>query len=243
MTLIFFLRSFVFTFVFVVATLLYSLMGLFNNFFLRQKKYDDWIISSWAKLACWLFNVKLRIHNPEKIPETGCLFLFNHSSFFDIFALCSVIEDVRFGAKSELFSIPLFGQAMRRAGTLPIARGKRDEVFKVYSEAVPRIKNNEKFALSAEGGRFYGQDLAPFKTGPFVFAISAQAPIVPVIIKGAFETLPKTSFFANANRWGSQIDIYFLDSHSVQGYDFDQRQLLQKELYEIMNKEWHRVNE
>lgn len=236
--MIYITRSILMTFVFIAQTLFFSVLGILNGVFIRNKKWQDWVISTWAEITCILFNVKINIHNPENAPQQGCVYLFNHSSFFDIFALASTIKDVRFGAKIELFSIPIFGAAMKSSGTLPIARGSREEVFKVYSEARVRLQNNEKFALSPEGGRFYGENLAPFKAGPFVFAISSGAMVAPLIIKGAYEVLPKKNFIANADRWRREIDLYFLKPHSVEGYTNDNRQELQKIVYGQMNAKW-----
>lgn len=226
------------TLVFILFTMFFSVCGISNFLTFNNKKLHDLIISTWAKWACFVFNVKVNLHNPENIPQQGCVFLFNHSSFFDIFALAGAIPDVRFGAKIELFSIPLFGSAMKSAGTLPIARGSREEVFKVYSAARGRIQNNEKFALSPEGGRFYGENLSPFKAGPFVFAITSGAVVAPLIIKGAYEVLPKKNFIANTDRWKREIDIYFLKPHLVEGYTNETRQDLQKIVYDQMNSKW-----
>jgi 1-acyl-sn-glycerol-3-phosphate acyltransferase len=238
MKLIFLIRSIIMTFVFVVLTIFFSVCGISNFLIFNSKKIHDKIISNWARLVCFIFNVKVVLHNPENIPQQGCVFLFNHSSFFDVFALAGAIPDVRFGAKIELFSIPIFGSAMKSAGTLPIARGSREEVFKVYSEARPRIQNNEKFALSPEGGRFYGENLSSFKAGPFVFAITSGAAIAPLIIKGAYEVLPKSKLISNTDRWQRVIDVYFLKPHSVDGYTNDSRHELQKIVYEQMNAKW-----
>jgi 1-acyl-sn-glycerol-3-phosphate acyltransferase len=238
MKALFFIRSLLMTLVFLVMTILYSVCGILNFLTVNNKKLHDKIISTWARMTCVIFNVKVNVHNPENIPKQGCVFLFTHSSFFDIFALASAIPDVRFGAKIELFSIPIFGSAMKSAGTLPIARGSREEVFKVYSAARVRIQNNEKFALSPEGGRFYGEKLFPFKAGPFVFAMTSGALIAPIIIKGAYQVLPKKKFIANTDRWQREIDLYFLKPHKVEGYTNDNRQELQKIVYDQMNAKW-----
>jgi 1-acyl-sn-glycerol-3-phosphate acyltransferase len=238
MKIIFTLRSIAMTFVFILVTMFLSTCGVINFLTFNNKKVHDEIISKWARLTCFIFNIKIKMHNPENIPSTGCVFLFNHSSFFDIFALASLIPDVRFGAKIELFSIPLFGSAMKSAGTLPIARGSREEVFKVYSEARVRIQNDEKFALSPEGGRFMGENLSPFKSGPFIFAITSGAMVAPIIIKGAYEALPKNKVLTNTDQWSRVIDVYFLKPHSVEGYSNDNRQELQKIVYDQMNSKW-----
>ncbi len=243
MKAIFYLRSILMTIIFFVVTVFFSICGVLNFLIFDHRKLHDLIISSWARCSCFIFNVTVVIHNPENKPKAGTVFLFNHSSFFDIFALAGVIPEVRFGAKTELFKIPLFGSAMKSAGTLPIARGSRDEVFKVYSEARIRVQQNEKFALAPEGGRFYGENLSPFKSGPFIFAITSGAIISPIIITGAYEVLPKKKFLANTDRWHRQIDLYFLKPHAVDGLTIESRQDLQKMIYDQMNAKWTESNQ
>lgn len=238
MKIFFIMRSLVMTIVFAISTMFFSICAVLNSLTFNNRKWYDVIISTWAQFACFIFNVKVKLHDTQHIPDAGAVFLFNHSSFFDVFALAGAVPEIRFGAKIELFSIPFFGAATKRVGTLPIARGSREEVFKVYSEARPRIKNKEKFGLSPEGGRFYGPNLFPFKAGPFIFAITSGAVLVPVIIKGAYECLPKSRMLANTDRWERHIDIYFMKPISVEGYTNETRQDLQKMVYEVMNAKW-----
>ncbi len=238
MIVICFVRSVLMTVFFLIHTVVFSSIGFILNFLLNSKKVDDVIISSWANLTCFSFGISLKVHNAEKIPQEGCLFIFNHSSFFDIFALAASFSFLRFGAKNELFKIPFFGPAMRRAGTLPIARNNREEVFKIYEAAKPRFAVGQKFALSAEGGRFYGKNLSPFKAGPFLFAMSGGVPLLPVVIVGAYECLSMKSFLTNWNKWQRQIDIYVLDAVSTVGFQTDRRQELQKIIYDKMNPVW-----
>ena len=141
------------------------------------------------------------------------------------------------GAKAELFKIPIFAQAMRMMGTLPIARQSREEVYKVYDEAKERLKI-QSFALSPEGGRFYGPQLSPFKAGPFIFAMSAEALIVPVVILGAYECLPKGNIIPNKDKASRTIEVHILKAISSVGYQPSTRQKLQAEVYAAMNPLW-----
>ena len=203
----------------------------------KNKKIDDWHISTWGKINYKMFGVKLVVYGKENIPATGCLFLFNHSSFFDIFALCGALPGIRFGAKAELFKIPIFSQAMRILGTLPIARQSREEVYKIYDEAKVRLKT-ESFALSPEGGRFYGPHLSPFKAGPFIFAMSAEALIVPVVIIGAYQCLPMGNFMPNKDKASRTIEVHILKPISSVGYAPATRQKLQIQVYSEMDPIW-----
>lgn len=235
---VFFLRSLVGLLLFVPVTLFFSVLGIVVNLTLNNRKIDNWVTSRWAMSACFLFNIKIKLHDEHKIPPRGAVMLFNHSSFFDVFAIAALIPRVRFGAKIELFSIPVFGAAMRRMGVLPIARQNKENVFKVYEEAKERFKNRAQFVLSPEGGRFYGEELSKFKSGPFIFAISSQVDIVPLIVHGAYECLPKGSWLPNKDRWQRYIDVYVLGSISTQGLTIDERGTIQNQVYEMMNSQW-----
>ena len=52
------------------------------------------------------------------------VFFANHQSLYDIPVLLHTLpQDARFLAKKSLFSIPIFGFAMRKAGFVPVDRG------------------------------------------------------------------------------------------------------------------------
>lgn len=207
-----------------------------QNLFFKEKKYDSWFVKKWAELSLAFFGVDVQVFGIENIPQDkGAVFLFNHSSFFDVFALAAAIPDLRFGAKIELFKIPFFGFAMKRVGMLPIDRARRENVFKVYEEARSRIIQGERFALAPEGGRHIGKSLQPFKSGPFIFAIQGQAWVVPVTIKGAADILPKGHFIPNKTKWRTTLQVHILPAVDAGQFSIDQRSLVQSQVYEIMN--------
>src|SRR4051812_47008812 len=132
MKLLSLIRSLIVVVLFPVTILLYGPLVVLGHFIFRSRKVDNTLVSGWAKLCCRMAGVHVRVEGAENIPDRGCLFLFNHSSFFDVFALAGYIPDLRFGAKAELFKIPVFASAIRAVGTLPIARDNREEVYKIY---------------------------------------------------------------------------------------------------------------
>lgn len=232
------LRSVVFTLLFPLTVVFLGLPVIFFGLFNRGKKISAELVSFWGRLCCRAVGVRVRVLGRENIPTRGCLLLFNHSSFFDVFAIAGYIKQARFGAKAELFKIPIFAQAMSAMGTLPIARNNREEVFKIYEVAKQRFAKGEVFALSPEGGRFYGAELSPFKAGPFIFAMSAGAPVVPVVIRGAYEALPKGGFLFNKKFWSHEITINILEPIETSTYTEAQRKDLQQVVYERMNHVW-----
>jgi 1-acyl-sn-glycerol-3-phosphate acyltransferase len=239
MKILIFLRSLAATILLPFTVLVLGPLAILGHYLFESRKLDDYIVGLWARITCRTSGVRVIVEGRENIPDEGCLLLFNHSSFFDIFALAGYVPETRFGAKAELFKIPVFGQTMRAMGTLPIARNNREEVYKIYEEARARFTKKEMFALSPEGGRFYGAQLSAFKAGPFVFAMSAEAPVVPVLILGAYEVLPKGAFLFNQSKWSRTIYIKILPSIVTKGLSTSEdRKKLQSVVYDQMNTLW-----
>lgn len=235
MILLIYLRSILFAFLFFpVLTITLSLSGSLSYFFTRKRRHLDWCVNFWSRASLWLLNVKLDVRGMKNIPPGACLFLFNHTSFVDIFALAGVIHSLRFGAKIELFSIPIFGTALRYSGALPIARQKREHAIRILTEAEDRARQGERFALSPEGGRNYEEKLLPFKSGPFIFAIKTQIPIVPVVILGAKEVWKKHHVLPATDQWQYTVKVEFLAPHSTKEFDIEKRSELSHQVREAM---------
>jgi 1-acyl-sn-glycerol-3-phosphate acyltransferase len=223
MILICFIRSLLASLIYPFYVLFCCLLAL-ANLLIGTKNSENSIVQFWAHYTLKMFGVEVLEFGKKNLPKTGCLFLFNHTSFFDVFVMHAKLRGVRFGAKIELFKIPIFGKTMLKIGVLPIARDQRAEVIRVYEKAQERAKNGEQFALSPEGGRSSdSQHLRPFKSGPFIFAIRAQIPIVPVVIKGASEVLPKGHWLPNLTQWKRVIEVHYLEKVEVSEFKIEQR--------------------
>ncbi len=214
--------------------LLASFYTIAVNIIFNRRDFDDFSLKWWGVISCKMFGVQVKVMGLENIPPGGGVYLFNHTSFFDIFAMVGYLPSVRFGAKIELFKIPVFGWAMRRVGILPIARRNREEVFKTYKEAEARLQAGEHIALAPEGTRQAEEKLGQFKAGPFVFAIRAQVPIIPIVIKKASHILPKHSYFPNLGTWSRQIQIWILPAIETRNISVEERPILQSKVLEAM---------
>jgi 1-acyl-sn-glycerol-3-phosphate acyltransferase len=85
----------------------------------------------------------------------------------------------------------VFGPALRAAGHIAIDRTDRSSAVTAYARAAEVIRQGVRAVIFAEGTRSRTGRLQPFKKGPFVLAILAQVPVVPVFIEGTFAVLPK----------------------------------------------------
>lgn len=162
----------------------------------------------WAKWLLIFSGVQVEIRGAENLPrEQGFLYLFNHTSHYDIPVIFFASPRFcNFGAKSELFSIPFFGRAIRMTGALEIERTNREKVMRIYKEAEARVASGEVFALAPEGTRKPGRGtLGDFKAGPFFFAVNSKMPLVPLILVGCELVIKKHSIFINTGAWRRKV--------------------------------------
>ena len=115
--------------------------------------------------------------------------------------------------------MPVFGHGIRAIGMIEIQRDNRKAAFGAYDVAAQKIQAGNSVVVFPEGTRGYEYPLRPFKKGPFVLAVAAGVPIVPVILHGTIEVLKKGSLWAHPGR----VDIHLLEPVETAGIAYDQR--------------------
>ncbi len=223
-------RGFLATVFALLHTAIMSIVILFIAGVIRSRKVIDFaIIYMWSIPLVKLGGGKVEVRGTETVQDNnkGFLILFNHSSLVDIPVLYAYFpRSFRFGAKIELFKIPFFGKAMQLCGVLPIDRRNRNKVMKVYEEAIARVEKGEAFALAPEGTRMKMVELGKFKRGPFEFAINAQMDIVPVVLAGAYDMLPRDGYLLGAGKWRNKVLLQILPRVSTVGLTLEQADVL-----------------
>ena len=119
----------------------------------------------------------------------------NHQSLLDILAVCAALPlNFKFLAKRELFQIPFMGWDMAAAGYIPVNRGSH----KSGREAVRRItgvlEKNVSVLLFPEGTRSPDGKIHAFKMGAFKLARDNKVEILPIVVDGTGQALPKKSW-------------------------------------------------
>ncbi|MGZ8471758.1 MAG: lysophospholipid acyltransferase family protein [Gemmatirosa sp.] len=183
----------------------------------------------WAKGMLFVSGTTVVIHGDERM-RTGepRIFVSNHVSWYDVLVLVAYLPRYSFVAKAEIFRVPLFGGAARAVGTIPIERENRKSAFQSYEEAAARMKGGRNVVVFPEGTRGPAYALRPFKKGPFVLAIAAGAPIVPTLIHGTIEVLPRNSLWLRPGR----VDVHLLEPVPTAGLTYDARDTLAREVYD-----------
>ena len=90
--------------------------------------------------------------------------------------------------------------------------------------------------ICPEGTRGKDYHLRPFKKGPFVLAIASQASVIPTLIYGTREVMPKGSFVVR----GGTVHIHFLEPIPTEGLQYDDRARLTEKVWSGMADEMRR---
>jgi 1-acyl-sn-glycerol-3-phosphate acyltransferase len=158
----------------------------------------------------------------DRIPRWWAkphIFVGNHVSWFDVLASAAVLPRGKYVAKAELFRVPVFGQAIGWIGMIPIDRENRKSAFDSLEHAAAKIRAGNPVVMFAEGTRGDEYALRPFKKGPFVLAITAGVPIVPMVIYGTIERMRRGSWKINPGT----IEVTFLEPIPTAGCSYDDR--------------------
>lgn len=153
---------------------------------------------AWARgivrLGLRAAGVHIRVEGLENVPHgRTCILLSNHVSNLDPPVLMAIAPGrVSFLLKQELMKIPLLGTAMRMGKFVPVARSHSREDARRSTEAAAEALNAGLHLLVfPEGTRSADGRLLPFKKGAFFMAEATGVPIVPIVVSGTAEMMPK----------------------------------------------------
>jgi len=136
---------------------------------------------------------RLAIRGEERIPSAGPVILCaNHTSYLDamLLGLCTR-RQVRFMVLRNFYDHPLLGFFIRHGGGIPVnVTGADTEAFKA---ALSALNQGEVIGIFPEGRLSRTGLPSPGRPGAALLAASAEAPLVPVTITGAFFVYRKGS--------------------------------------------------
>ena len=207
----------------VVSTLaLGSLVLLAQLVGVREKKRGLYYKAPrwWARGLVKAAGIEIVVHNPERISgDASRVYIANHVSWYDTPVLLELLPDFKFVAKRELEKIPLFGSAAKAVGVIYVDRINHHAAFGAYEDAARQMQAGESVAVYAEGTRGESYALRPFKKGPFVLAIQAGVPVVPIVIYGTIAVNPRGSLQAHPG----VVHVHMLEPIPTTGLTYDDR--------------------
>jgi 1-acyl-sn-glycerol-3-phosphate acyltransferase len=159
----------------------------------------------WCRLFCRLF-LSMRFVGLENVPTSGSFVLaVNHQSFLDpLFAGIMLKGQLCFMARDSLFTSRIFGPLLKSVKAIPVRRGQAD--LTSIKAIISHLKKGDAVCLFPEATRTVDGRISPFKGGFSLICRRGNAPVVPVLIDGAFECWPRHRKFFKI---GSKVTITY----------------------------------
>lgn len=178
-----------------IKTLPFSKRKKVKAFHFVMSKFMQSVLMSYPSIRRKIINTQ-----NEKFDKPAVI-IANHSSFLDILAVGMLSPKIIFLVSDWVYNSPIFGRGVRLAGFYPVSSGIDNGVEHL------RAKVEQGFSLMVfpEGTRSVDNTIKRFHKGAFFLAEEFQLDIIPVVIHGYSEVLPKGDFVINGGRTTVEI--------------------------------------
>lgn len=190
------------------------------------------LIMAWCRRLLTLFSMRVETIWRGDLPSANgryYVIMSNHVSHLDIPLILLTFDRYQLTmiAKKELFSIPLFGKAMRYSRCcLELDRQNGGRAMETLQNAIALMEYGGMVWIAPEGSRSRNGQLGRFKRGGFWLAQQSGAVIVPVTIVGSGKVLPADHWLPQLGRTVKVIVGPWVDTQD--GDLQDTEQLMQK---------------
>jgi 1-acyl-sn-glycerol-3-phosphate acyltransferase len=149
-----------------------------------------------VRLALFTTGITFRVAGREHLPlARAAVYCSNHQSNVDPPVLFEALHPrMHILYKHEIDQIPILARAFRLGGFIPVDRRNREAALRSIENGAASIRAGNSFLIFPEGTRSRTDELLPFKKGGIHMAILAQAPIVPVAVRGGRAAMQKGSW-------------------------------------------------
>jgi len=179
----------------------------------------------WSSIYIWVNPFwSVKVYGKENLDRNKTYVLVaNHESFMDILVLFRTFLHFKWVSKASMFKSPFLGWNMKMNGYVPIKRGDPESRERCLRHCLRWLKKGSSVLFFPEGSRSHDGLLRPFKPGAFRLALEAGVDILPMIIRGSRDAVPKHSLSLTKR---SRMSVEILPSISVK--DFDKNKLPQE---------------
>ncbi len=151
------------------------------------------IASRWGgMLVGMLPGRRVEVIGKEHLPgRKPAILMANHQSYVDVPLLFDLPLQFRWVADEALFRIPFLGWGMRMAGYVPVRRGDARSGRRALEQARRWLGKGISVFVFPEGTRSHTGLLGRFQSGGFRLSVETGTPIVPVVVCGTRQLLPR----------------------------------------------------
>jgi 1-acyl-sn-glycerol-3-phosphate acyltransferase len=172
---------------------------------------------AWAPFA------GVAVEGRKKLQGIGpCIYVSNHQSMVDILAIFATRFSFLWVSKIENFYVPFLGWNMWLNRYIGLKRGYLPSIMRMVRTCNRRLSSGYSLFIFPEGTRSPDGNLSSFYSGAFRLAVRNGVPIVPLVIEGTNDILPKHSFSIRPR----PVTVRVLDPIHPVAVDNDHRALL-----------------
>jgi len=144
-------------------------------------------------------NWKITIEGEKEINDRNpYIIVCNHLSNADIPLISNLPWEMKWVAKKELFDLPFLGWMMKMAQDISVDRSASNKRIGVFKMCSFYLRNNCSVMFFPEGTRSRDGRMKRFSPGAFDLAIKKNIPILPLVIDGTQDCLPKKNWVFTA---------------------------------------------
>lgn len=147
---------------------------------LGGRTLNEIMLNCWAGGLCRIFGLERRVSG--ELGPGPLLVAANHISWIDTQLLHS-LGGMSFVAKAEINAWPVVGWMARVGETVFHQRGSPESASGVLAAMTGRLQAGGRIAIFPEGGILPGEGVKHFHARMFGAAISAGAPVQPVMLR------------------------------------------------------------
>jgi 1-acyl-sn-glycerol-3-phosphate acyltransferase len=165
-------------------------------------------------------------------PRRPYVAVANHESFADIFLISHLPWEMKWLSKGAIFRIPVMGWMMRMAGDIAVERDLATSRSQALDACRDRLAKGVSVIILPEGTRSSDGTLLPFQPGAFLLAVELGLPILPMVVSGTGDALPKGSLVFGRAR----AEVRVLEPIETAGMGKADVRALRDRVWEQMNE-------
>ncbi len=171
----------------------------------------------WASLYTWFNPVwRVVVEGREKIRNnTTYVMVANHMSLLDILVLFRLFAHFKWVSKIENFRIPFVGWNMSLNRYIKLRRGDKESIDRMMRACEQTLTEGNSIMMFPEGTRSEDGRLKDFKHGAFILAKTQRIPVLPIVIEGTSNALPKRGYVLRGRH---QITVRILEEIPAESF-------------------------
>ncbi len=130
-------------------------------------------------------------------PDKTYVIVANHQSLADILVVYGLHRRFKWVSKESIYKVPFVGWNMGLNQDVLLRRGDMKSIREMMNNCRSWLAKGCSIALFPEGTRSEDGQIHAFRDGAFRLAIDCDVPVVPIVIDGTFDLLPKGSTTLN----------------------------------------------